>query len=63
MARWENSDQTMIDGRWLTTPQYFSNRAVDELASVTPGKESRAMTSFANALRWSFMLYISFTAV
>merc|ERR1712130_553907 len=26
-------------------------RAVDELASVTPGKESRAMTSFANALR------------
>ena len=42
---------------------------MDELASVTPGKESRAMTSFANALRWSFdlfMLYIapvSFTAV
>ena len=27
------------------------NRAVDELASVTPGKEARAMTSFANALR------------
>jgi len=26
-------------------------RAVDELASVTPGKEARAMTSFANALR------------
>jgi T-complex protein 1 subunit beta len=26
-------------------------RAVDELASVTPGKESRAMASFANALR------------
>ena len=29
------------------------NRAVDELASVTPGKEARAMSSFANALRWS----------
>merc|ERR550525_628335 len=26
-------------------------RAVDELSSVTPGKEARAMTSFANALR------------
>merc|ERR1712142_964359 len=26
-------------------------RAVDELASVTPGKESRAMEAFANALR------------
>merc|ERR1719285_19059 len=26
-------------------------RAVDELASVTPGKEARAMSSFANALR------------
>jgi len=26
-------------------------RSVDELASVTPGKEARAMTSFANALR------------
>merc|ERR1719429_434485 len=27
------------------------DRAVDELSSVTPGKEARAMTSFANALR------------
>ena len=26
---------------------------MDELASVTPGKEARAMSSFANALRWS----------
>merc|ERR1711872_667199 len=26
-------------------------KAVDELSSVTPGKEARAMTSFANALR------------
>merc|ERR1712055_726243 len=26
-------------------------KAVDELAAVTPGKESRAMESFANALR------------
>ena len=32
----------------LTT---ITTRAVDELAAVTPGKESRAMTSFANALR------------
>ena len=31
---------------------------MDELASVTPGKESRAMTSFANALRWSFDLFM-----
>ena len=26
-------------------------KAVDELAAVTPGKESRAMEAFANALR------------
>ena len=35
----------------VTSVLYFLDRAVDELSSVTPGKEARAMTSFANALR------------
>ena len=35
----------------MTSVPSFLDRAVDELSSVTPGKEARAMTSFANALR------------
>ena len=46
----------VVDGQVLglrlnTSVLSLLDRAVDELSSVTPGKEARAMTSFANALR------------